>query len=160
MKENEKFSEELKTHIDFFRNLKIEYGKCLDKIRECDLIIQDYLHLLEIEDLTYKERARIATQLRNCRRERRKYKDREQVLKPVVAHIKEHYKILVETLSNILGDVRKTEEILDNRVYHKRVPEASENVVSEDDKITSKAKPNTNKSKRPRTSSNNRRRKK
>ena len=57
-----------------------EYKRNLDKIVECDHLTQDYLH--KLDHLLYGERAKIATQLAECRRQRRNAKDMVALAKP------------------------------------------------------------------------------
>ena len=48
---------------------------------------RDLLHKLEIENLTRDERAKLATELRDCRRLRRKYKDVVEELEPIAGYL-------------------------------------------------------------------------
>ena len=115
------FSLELKEHIDFFRSIKEEYKYYSEKLEYCNNLMQDYLHSLELDNLKYAERSKLATKMAKCRKERRVYKDRLQVLDPLMKYIDAHYKILIDGMGNIVGDTRKIESNMKTRVYRRRV---------------------------------------
>ena len=121
MKEDEMFSVVLKSHIDFLKNLRYEYRDCEEKLKVCNQTLQDYLHSLELDDLNYKQRAKIATQIAKLRKERREYKDRIQILEPIVKHLDNNHKIIIEDICNIIGNIKQIETRLEERVYTNRV---------------------------------------
>lgn len=67
--------------ISAFLNLIIqsenEYQFALELQRAEEKKTQDVLHMLELDNLNYKERAKLATQLKNIRQKRRRYKDED-----------------------------------------------------------------------------------
>lgn len=85
---------------------------------------QDYLHQLELDKQTYSERAKLATKLRNCRLERRRYKDILEETEPIVQFFEEpQHKKTREQLKQLLGQMRKVENCHQNRQYRKRFQE-------------------------------------
>ena len=87
-----------------------------------DRLTQDYLHKLELENLDYKERAKVATQLAQCRQARRACKDTVEVLKPLVEFLEsDRGKNLYNLVREALGKTRKVEERMETRVYFPRV---------------------------------------
>ena len=87
-----------------------------------DRLTQDYLHKLELEDLDYKERAKLATQLARCRQARRESKETTEVLEPLVQFLdSEKGKNLLNLTREALGKTRKVEERMQTRVYFHRV---------------------------------------
>lgn len=86
-----------------------------------DAMTQDYLHNLELGQLDHRERAKLATGLRDCRRRRRAYKDITVILWPLVDFLDSaDGKKLVSMLREVLGQTRKEERYLQNRVYTPR----------------------------------------
>ncbi len=81
---------------------------------------QDYLHKLELENLNYKERAKLSTKLMENRRLRRKYKDEYEELKPIAEFI-EVNKPMIHKLEQLLGEIRKVEKYHKNRQYYPRI---------------------------------------
>ena len=103
-------------------NAQKDHSWNIDELKRMDHLTQDYLHKLELEDLTYQERAKIATQLAKCRRERRNCKDTIQMLQPLVDYLSsEKGKQLYNLLGEVLGKTRHVEKLMDGRVYHPRV---------------------------------------
>lgn len=92
-------------------------------VRELQLnnTTQDILHDLELGDLNYKERAKVATKLAGVRRERRIEKDAIEELEDFVSWYSDpNTKRVLDQLRNVLGKVRKQEEYHENRVYKKK----------------------------------------
>ena len=88
-----------------------------------DLKTSDILHKLELENLNYKERAKLATQLATIRKDRRKYKDEYDEYEEyidIVNFAKENEK-LIHQLEQLLGSVRKIEKYHSERQYVPRV---------------------------------------
>lgn len=77
-----------------------------------------------------KERSKIATKLAANRKERRKYKDTEEVLRPLVEWVNSDYgKKAVDMLSQALGQMRKREEAQSCRQYKPRVLKKKKNIL-------------------------------
>lgn len=94
-----------------------------------DRLTQDYLHKLELEKLNYSERAKIATKLSRCRQLRRQSKDTVEILEPLIAFIEgDKGKQMLNLMKEVLGQTRKVEGRMDNRVYRYRVIEDGDKV--------------------------------
>lgn len=93
-----------------------------EQVGRLDRLTQDYLHKLELENLDYKERAKVATALANCRRQRRECKDTVEVLEPLVQFLEsDKGKHLFNLVREALGKTRKVEERMETRTYVPRV---------------------------------------
>lgn len=126
----EKHSEKLSDIVRYFDSIKSEYESNLQNIAVKDAEHQDFIHSLELDDLKYKERAKIATQIQQSRKDRRISKDIVDVLEPLYSFIEsDSGKRSMNQLKNILGNMRKREEKQLTRVYHKRIA-----VARDDDK--------------------------
>ena len=87
-----------------------------------DMLTQDLLHALELNNLDYKERAKLATQLQHCRKQRRVHKDIATVLEPLVEFLESYRgKNLVNALNEAVGKMRKAEEKIAKRTYYPRI---------------------------------------
>ncbi|CCY68993.1 putative uncharacterized protein [Clostridium sp. CAG:678] len=83
---------------------------------------QDYLHELELSNLNYAEREKIATKLRNVRRERRKAKDYIEICEPLEEFIHNgNNQKFIGKLKEVLGQVRKLEKSHRNRIYINKI---------------------------------------
>lgn len=117
-----KFSPYLSDACSMMESAVKDYDWNKEQITQMDQLTQDYLHMLELEDLDYKERAKIATKLRQCRRLRRAHKDTVEVLEPLVQYLDgERGKTLYNLLREALGKTRKAEERMETRAYYPRV---------------------------------------
>ena len=79
---------------------------------------QDILHKLELDGLNYRERAKLATQLADIRRQRRTYKDEVEAYADIADFVKDN-KNFINKLEQLLGKVRKVEK---SHVYRKYFP--------------------------------------
>ena len=101
-----------------------EYQWNYDEVHRLDLLTQDYLHKLELEELSYAERAKIATALAKTRKSRRRCKDTASLLEPLAEFIRSQSgKILFNMTREVLGKTRKAEKLQENRAYIPRVLE-------------------------------------
>lgn len=117
-----KYSEKLSDFLNFVRLAQAEYKTSFDEVNIKDKQTQDYLHDLELSNLTYKERCKVATQIARCRKERRYYKDVSETLEPLVLFFEEpQNKKVLNELMQILGKMRKSEQYHENRNYIPRV---------------------------------------
>lgn len=115
-------SEELEGICNLFDTLQKEYRFSKMEMERLDNITQDYLHKLELEETTYKTRAKIATQLSCIRKERRTCKDRIRLLDSLNSSLntvegKRFFNLLKESL----GNARKEEKAMNIRRYYPRV---------------------------------------
>ena len=78
----------------------------------------DYEHRLELEDLDYHKKARVAMELTETLRKRRAAKDAIETLKPICDFYADpRNKPFFDALRNILGDIRKIEKKNEGRYY-------------------------------------------
>ena len=110
----------IESFLNFLREAEELYKTSYDKVNELDKLTQDYLHDIELGDLDYKGRAKIATKLKETRQARRKYKDVTITLQPVKEWVQLH-KGTINELQQLLGKVRKEEKALTNRIYIRKV---------------------------------------
>ena len=110
--------------ITAFLNLIIqsenEYQFALELQRTEEKKTQDVLHMPDLDNLNYKERAKLATQLKNIRQKRRRYKGEVEELECIVQFKKEN-KNLVNMLTQLLGKQRKVEKSHIDRHYTPKV---------------------------------------
>lgn len=98
-----------------------------EEVNRLDRLTQDYLHTLELDNLDYNGRAKIATQLSKCRQLRRESKNSVEVLQPLIEFLdSDKGKYLLNILKEILGKTRKAETYIENRSYKRRVLQDNE----------------------------------
>ena len=114
-----KYSQDIKTVIDILEQFEKANDCCNEEIKNCDDLTQDYLHSMELDNLNYKERAKVATKLSECRKNRRKCKDTLQATQPLYDFIMKEK--LINRLKEILGKTRNIEENQKARRYYNRV---------------------------------------
>ncbi len=129
-------SQFIKDFLDFIQNAKADYDYNFEAMRKEDRITQDYLHMLELEDLSYRERSKIATKLTANRQARRTHKDMVEELEPIIEFLSDPMnKKILDQMSQLLGKVRKIEGYHQNRFYTPKVilDEPIKNYSSEKD---------------------------
>ncbi len=99
-----------------------DYAWNYEEVNRMDGLTQDYLHKLELDNLDYAKRAKLATQLAECRKRRRACKDMVEVLSPLVGFLEsDKGKTLLNLMREALGKTRKVEERMETRTYFPRV---------------------------------------
>lgn len=122
MAENPKFSDTIVALVSMLDSAKKDYEWNSQSVKSMDELTQDYLHSLELDHLGYKERAKIATKLSECRRERREHKDMAMNLEPLVTFLdSEKGRQMMNLMREALGKTRKIENYMQNRRYFARV---------------------------------------
>lgn len=117
-----KYSDSIKAFIDSLKGVVPEYEYCYDRVNELDKLQQDYLHKLEFEVKNAKEGAKVATQLRKLRAERRKCKNRAEVLFPLYTFLTESKgKNVINMLYEVVNKIKQAETRQENRTYTNRV---------------------------------------
>jgi len=117
-----KFAQTLSGVTEMFQDVRKDYEWNTANIRRMEQLTQDYLHKLELGDLDYKERAKVATALARCRQLRRASKDTVEVLEPLVQFLdSEKGRQMANLLNEVKGKIRRTEERMETRVYLNRV---------------------------------------
>lgn len=100
----------------------MEYAWCRDEVNRMDKLTQDYLHKLELGNLDYRARAKVATAIAKCRCQRRKCKDTVENLEPLIQFLEsEKGKNLMNLMREVLGKTRRIERNMENRVYNPRI---------------------------------------
>lgn len=117
-----KFSPVIRDFVKMMEEVPKDYAWNYEEVNRMDKLTQDYLHKLELDNLDYKERAKVATQIAKCRQARRACKDTVEVLKPLVEFLEsEKGKALYNLVREALGKTRKVEERMETRTYVPRV---------------------------------------
>ena len=80
------------------------------------------MHKLELDNLNYSGRAKVATGLSKTHQSRRLHKNQVESLEPVVNFLESNKgKNMIDLLKEVLGKVRKSEERIEKRMYSVRV---------------------------------------
>lgn len=121
-KREEKMSEILAQAVKLLNDAEKACAANYEMMKEQDAKTQDLLHKLELENLTRDQRATLSTQLRDCRRLRRCYKDAWEELQPIVEFTEEPgSKEILQKMTQIVSELRKVDKYHQNRFY---VPKA------------------------------------
>lgn len=124
---NPKFSETISEFLALMENARSDYQWNCEQVKLQDELTQDYLHSLELDGLTYKQRAKVATQLALCRQRRREHKDMAASLEPLVIYLDgEKGRQMMNLMREVLGKTRKIEQYMENRKYINRVLDPKE----------------------------------
>ena len=101
---------------------KSDYDWNSSEISRLDRLTQDYLHQLELGNLSYHERAKVAEKLAKTRQLRRASKNTVEILEPLIEFIdSEKGKQTMNLMREALGKTRKAEKAMENRVYRYKV---------------------------------------
>ncbi len=129
---DKKPSENISEFLNFLTASKQLCEFCKAEMDKQDKLTQDILHSMELGDLTYSQRAKLATRLAICRKDRRYYKDRVEELEPVREYLEANKKAYNE-LTKLLGTVRKSEKYHSSRTYRPKIMDF-EPIVTEEAK--------------------------
>ena len=122
MKNEQIPSQIIKNFLDFVESAKCDYDYNLEAMKTEEQITQDLLHQLELVELNYRERSKIATQLAKNRQNGRNYKDMVEQLEPIVTFFSStHNRNFLNHLTQLLGQIRKVESYHKNRLYIPKV---------------------------------------
>jgi len=117
-----KTSEYLTEHIKFLDQAKEDYNYYYEQVHEKNNAEQDYLHELELTEMTKEELLEHAKKMRENRLERRQAKDAVEVLTPIVEFLESDMgKKSLNQLKQVLGKTRNIETLQPKRTYTKRV---------------------------------------
>lgn len=115
-------SEQITNFLNFITAAQSHYKFCEDEQKNQEALTQDYLHSLELDELSCSERSKLATKLKTNRKDRRYYKDRVEELEPVVQWASDPVNTkAVNQLKQILGQVRKQENYHKDRTYTPKI---------------------------------------
>lgn len=122
MSDKPQFSVCLSGFLNLITEAQRDYQWNYDEVNRLDRLTQDYLHELELDGLDYRGRAKVATQIKNCRQLRRASKDTVEVLEPLMEFINsDKGKNLLNLLRETLGKTRRVEQYMETRSYRRRV---------------------------------------
>lgn len=117
-----KFSGSIESFLALMEQAQRDYTWNEEQVTHYNGLQEDLLHQIELNNLNYKDRARVATQLMKCRQSRRESKDTVRALQPLVEFLEsEKGKSLTNLMKEVLGRTRKVEKQMENRVYVPRV---------------------------------------
>ena len=106
-------SEYIEEFLKFIREVPEKYNNAQSQEKEADMETQDILHWTEFNEMPNIDGdggVLILGVIGIVRRKRRSGKDTKTNLQPVVEWI-EHHKSTINSLEQLLGDVRKAEKI-------------------------------------------------
>lgn len=119
---DKKPSEYISEFLNFVSEAQSHYKFCYEEMETQDKLTQDYLHMLELDDLKCSERSKLATKLAINRKDRRYYRDRVEELESIVRFFEDpQNKKVLDKLKEVLGQTRKAENYHKNRMYIPRV---------------------------------------
>ena len=122
MSDKPQFSVCLSDFINLVTEAQRDYQWNYDEVNRLDRLTQDYLHELELDGLDYRGRAKVATQIKDCRQLRRASKDTVEVLEPLMEFINsDKGKNLLNLLRETLGKTRRVEQYMETRSYRRKV---------------------------------------
>lgn len=118
------FSTYISDFCKMVEGAKTDYQWNKDEVSRLDRLTQDYLHMLELDGLDYKQRAKVATKIAKCRQERRASKDTAEILEPLIQFLdSDKGRNMMNLMREVLGKTRKVEERMTNRTYRYKVYE-------------------------------------
>lgn len=123
------FSNCISDFCKMVESARSDYEWNYEEVNRLDKLTQDYLHQLELDELNYYERAKVATRLAQCRKLRRISKDTVEVLEPLIAFLdSEKGRGMMNLMRETLGKTRKVEERMKTRTYRNKVLEQGDGV--------------------------------
>ena len=115
-------SEYITEFLNFLSSVESSYNFCLSEMKKQEQLTQDYLHSLELDNLKYEERNKVATKLATNRKDRRYFKDRVEEYEPIVKFLNEQKnKNVVNQFKQVLGECRRAENYHKDRFYIPKV---------------------------------------
>ena len=108
-------SEVVSEFLNAIREFNAQLSYSAERKKKLESEINDVEHQLELTDMSYHEKAKLAVKLQDLLRERRFEKDRCENLTPIVEAWKSaNY---LSGIERALGEARKVERRFDNRCY-------------------------------------------
>lgn len=118
----DKFSNNISEFLNFLHSIPSQHKMATEELDKQEKLTQDLLHSLELDELTYKQRCKVATLLTHNRRDRRKAKDELELLTPIYEYMMDPAnKKVFDKMTDVLGETRKVEKRHTNRCYTPRV---------------------------------------
>lgn len=118
-----KRSDYISNFLNFIEQCKVDSHESIEGVSREDKRQENLIHAIENCGIA-KERNKLSTQLHKCRKERRKYKNMQEEVGWIVNFVSApENKKTFDRLTQVLGNVRKTEERHENWVYKSRLKE-------------------------------------
>jgi len=115
-------AEDLKKFSAFINTFKSMYDEAYANVNELDKLTQDYLHKLELNVNNYSERSKIATAIRDVRKDRRYWKDIVDCFQPMFElWATDTQRKTIMNLANTLGTANLKLNALSLRSYKPKV---------------------------------------
>jgi len=118
-------SQGIESFLAFLRQSEQQYREAQEAELMENAVTQDILHALELQHQSYHQIARLAQELKIVRQQRRAAKDIRMQTEPLINWLAEN-RAVVKGLERLLGEVRKTEKRLENRIYIPRTKKDAE----------------------------------
>lgn len=119
---NTKNSEIIANATDFIIKAADKYNCNSEIVTKCNKLVCDIEHELELGDYNRDGLAKLAREIRDAKRERRKAKDIVEELQPVMDFMNEpQNRKLISNLQELVGAIRKVEKYHEHRFYTPRV---------------------------------------
>ena len=112
-------SQQIDSFLTFLRNCEQRYHMAEADELEANAITNDIHHSLELEVHSDGEALALGLELASIRRKRRAAKDILSETAPVLAWMEEN-RAVIKGLEQLLGEVRKAERAVENRIYTPR----------------------------------------
>lgn len=109
----------LKEMLDKLEELRSIYNMSIDELNEQNDNLCDTDHMLELDELTYHEQARLVRKRKEILEQRRIAKDNIALIEPLIRYFDIH-KSFFNELRAVQGKINKKEEEFTKRTYHKR----------------------------------------
>ena len=101
---------------------KSEYARYTSELSYYDQLVEDYLHILELENKSWSDRAKVATQLADARKKRRVVKNELELLQPIIAFANTDYgKKVFDSLRTLSGNIRGVDKRHNQSTYKCRI---------------------------------------
>lgn len=127
------YSKEIERFLRFLRNASQDNTVLKEDWNDCDSITQDILHSLELEKPTVCQRSKLSSLMSKTRKRRRIDKNTVRITDPI-AHWVARNKSVINSLEELLGNVRKIEKSINTvHVYTYRSDAVKEIMCDEED---------------------------
>lgn len=120
-------SKSIEEFLDFLRDSDQQYCMAVENEKDANDATQDILHAIELSTYNSRRTGHLVKTLKTVRKNRRTAKETKETLLAVVDWSEKH-KDAIKSLERLLGDVRKTERRIQNRVYSPRTEIMKEEV--------------------------------
>lgn len=119
---NTKNSEIIANATDFIIKAADQYNYHSEVVTKCNKLVCDIEHELELGDYNRDGLAKLAREIRDAKRERRKSKDIVEELQPIMDFMGEaQNRKLISNLQELVGAMRKVEKYHEHRFYTPKV---------------------------------------